>query len=305
MDNDNTGAVSTKAQSARWLSLRGSGSIDRTISRVSSQLAPDSTEKNRRLPSCSGSHSTTTFWADSYPPGILADLVGLTALYEATGGGEAWSGDNWLFPAPVGEWAGVTTGVGGRVTGLDLHAYNLSGELPPVLGSITGLRELNLSNWGSKDLGGSIPPELGNLVNLTSLDLHNNQLTGEIPTELGKLPNLTYLNLRDSQLRGEIPPELGNLAALTELYLDTNNLTGALPPELGSLSDLNVLHLHDNQLTGEFPAELGQPPDLRRITLRGNDFTWAEHYEDCPASSIIADLASTCILTVAWDNSCV
>ena len=35
-------------------------------------------------------------WAESYPPGILADLVALLALYESTGG-ENWADNaNWL-----------------------------------------------------------------------------------------------------------------------------------------------------------------------------------------------------------------
>ncbi len=44
-------------------------------------------------------------------------------------------------------------------------------------------------------MNGEIPPELGNLTNLTELNLHENLLSGEIPPHLGNLTNLQYLHL--------------------------------------------------------------------------------------------------------------
>ena len=58
------------------------------------------------------------------------------------------------------------------------------------------------------DLSGEIPPELGSLSNLTYLDLgFNLRLSGEIPAWLGSLSNLTYLGLSYTALSGEIPAE--------------------------------------------------------------------------------------------------
>jgi len=81
-------------------------------------------------------------------------------------------------------------------------------------------------------LTGPIPPELGNLVKLENLDLSNNQLTGPIPPEIGNLTTLEGLDLSNNQLTGPIPPELGNLVKLENLVLADNQLTGPIPSEI-------------------------------------------------------------------------
>jgi Leucine-rich repeat (LRR) protein len=43
---------------------------------------------------------------------------------------------------------------------------NITGNIPPELGSMTALQELDLS---TNYLTGTIPPQLGNLANLQSL----------------------------------------------------------------------------------------------------------------------------------------
>ena len=79
-------------------------------------------------------------------------------------------------------------------------------------------------------LTGEIPPELGRLSNLMQLDLAANQLTGEIPPELGNLTNLEVLYLAGNRLTGEIPPELGNLTNLNHLHIQpSNELTACMP----------------------------------------------------------------------------
>ena len=117
---------------------------------------------------------------------------------------------------------------------------------------------------------GEIPPELGELSNLWDLDLSANRLSGPIPAELGSLSKLKWLGLRGNQLTGPIPAELGKLSRLRSLVLDGNQLSGPIPAELGKLSRLGILVLYDNQLTGPIPAELGHLSNLRRVSLWGN-----------------------------------
>ena len=65
------------------------------------------------------------------------DREALAALYNATNG-ENWDGSaNWLSDAPLYEWVGVVTNDDGRVIELSLTENDLSGEIPPELGSFS------------------------------------------------------------------------------------------------------------------------------------------------------------------------
>ena len=185
------------------------------------------------------------------PPPDTRDA--LVALYNATNGPGWKNNENWLSEAPLGEWHGVATDCDGSVTGLSLKDNQLTGPIPPELGSLTDLRSLNL---GINRLTGPIPPELGNLSALTTLRLMVNRLTGPIPSWLGGLSILEWLNLSLNQLTGPIPSWLGDLSILDWLDLSRNQLTGPIPPELGNLSALRYLYLSDNRLTGCVPASL-------------------------------------------------
>ena len=118
--------------------------------------------------------------AEPTPP--KRDREALVVFYNATDGPNWEDNDNWLSDAPLGKWEGVTIDSNGRVTDLDISKNQLSGKIPPELGSLASLTLLNL---GFNELSGEIPPELGNLVSLKGLFLGENDLSGEIPSELG------------------------------------------------------------------------------------------------------------------------
>ena len=235
--------------------------------------------------------------APAIPPPVVTqplDRAALVALYNATDGANWTNKTNWLSDKPLGEWHGVTTNDGGRVTNLHininklsgripmelgnlqnlerlyLHGNQLSGQIPSQLGSLANLRILSLS---SNQLSGEIPSELGNLANLVQLHLNKNQLSGRIPVDLASLPNLRNLYLQSNQLSGEIPSELGNLANLEQLNLPNNQLSGTIPAALGSLVNLEGLWLHNNQLSGQIPSELGNPANLLELNLFNNQLS--------------------------------
>ena len=224
----------------------------------------------------------------------LADRDILALLYEATGGARWADAEHWLSDRPLNEWTGVTLDADGRVVGLSLVSNNLTGLIPPELGGLSSLAQLdlranNLTGYipaelgslsglttlelGSNGLTGPIPPGLGGLSYLVVLDLRFNDLSGPIPPALGGLSRLTTLNLRSNDLTGPIPAELGGLSRLTELNLRFNDLTGPIPPELSGLSRLVVLDLTSNDLTGSIPPELGSLPALTGLVLASNDLT--------------------------------
>ena len=108
------------------------------------------------------------------------------------------------------------------------------------MGRLSSLRSLYLDG---NELTGEIPPELGSLSNLIQLWLGENQLSGEIPAELGRLSNLQEMLIWSNQLTGEIPAELGSLASLTKLDLEDNQLSGCVPSSLRDQLDMDRSHL--------------------------------------------------------------
>ena len=195
------------------------------------------------------------------------DHAALMALFNAAGGPNWKDNTYWGTDLALSRWFGVTTDDSGRVTRLNLSDNGLNGEMPPDLGNLSNLEELD---FYMNELRGRIPPELGRLTKLRDVFLGYNELSGEIPPELGNLAELDRLWLFRNQLSGQIPPELGNLSSLRLLSLDRNKLSGEIPRELSKLSSLVGLSLYTNELSGEVPAELGNLSNLTSFHLSGN-----------------------------------
>ena len=164
-------------------------------------------------------------------PGLVKDCETLLEIRDALAGDAIL---DWIVDIPIKDWEGVRIEgspprvVRLRIVGLDPAPLN--GFIPEGLSRFNELAVLNLS---SNRLTGSIPPELGNLANLQELDLSlNGFLTGGIPPELGGLGNLRTLDLSHNRVGGSIPPEIGNLSKLERLRLKGTQLTGTIPQEL-------------------------------------------------------------------------
>lgn len=201
---------------------------------------------------------------------FCSDRDVLVTLYEATDGDNWLENRNWLSNRPIGDWYGVSVDDSGRVIGLYLSENEMSGAIPPELGYLTKLEELDLAR---NQLRGTIPLELTDLSKLTVLYLYSNQLSGSIPVEMSKLSQLEVLALAWNPLGGMIPPELGELSKLELLALSGNRLNGAIPPELGDLENLTGLALHANRLSGTIPVELNKLSGLEWLLLADNRLT--------------------------------
>ena len=159
----------------------------------------------------------------------------------------------------------------GVLTALELVSNQLSGTIPPQLGSLTTLTSLWLI--GNPQLGGTIPEKLSSMRSLQSLDFYNNRLNGALPAWLSSLTSLTRLNLEANELSGTIPPILGPLASLVWLNFQYNELSGTIPTSLGSLTSLTLLYVPAP--AASFAAHLSaqislwQPPERHHPYLTG------------------------------------
>lgn len=149
-------------------------------------------------------------------------------------------------------------------TGFDLW------EFPEEFTSLTKLKRVLFTTCM---LHGQIPPSVGNMTSLVDLELSGNFLKGKVPHELSFLKNLQQLELYYNQLTGEIPEELGNLTELVDLDMSVNLLTGQIPVSICNLPKLQVLQLYNNSLTGGIPSVLGYSKTLTILSLYGNFLT--------------------------------
>ncbi|CAL8990900.1 unnamed protein product [Prunus brigantina] len=81
----------------------------------------------------------------------------------------------------------------------------------------------------NNNISGKLPPELGTLPKLQILDLSNNRFSGFVPDSLGQLNSLQYLRLNNNSLSGAFPVSLAKIPELAFLDLSYNNLSGPIP----------------------------------------------------------------------------
>ncbi|SPT20502.1 unnamed protein product [Triticum aestivum] len=101
-------------------------------------------------------------------------------------------------------------------------------------------------------LGGEIPWELGNLRHIKSLNLSNNFFVGSIPTTFGGMEEIESLDLSHNKLSGPIPWQLTQLSSLGVFSVAYNNLSGCIPNsgQLGSFGmDSYLANTNLHQIT--------------------------------------------------------
>lgn len=194
------------------------------------------------------------------------------------------------------DWLGELTYIEGLYLSETFFEYN---GLPPVLGKLTNLVELDVSYtlfYGTLD-----PSIFADLQKLESLELSGLSFHSQLPSELGGLPNLRSLYMVYSDIEGNlnalveaewpelyemwldnnpgltggIPAEISRLEQLASLSVSSCDLTGQLPETLGDLSNMEQMFFFNNSLSGTVPDTLANLKNLDRLQLEINSLTGA------------------------------
>jgi hypothetical protein len=177
----------------------------------------------------------------------------LQDLYDATNG-DSWTiNTGWKTDSDLNSWYGVTATSSTVVTVVTLQGNGLIGTIPPSIGNLAALQQLNLgfANGNFNSLTGTIPGQLGSLVLLTYLGLHGNLLSGSVPSEIATMSSIRWIELYTNSLEGSLPNSISLLTAMSILRLYENSLSGTLPASLSSCTALQILQVQNNFLSGE------------------------------------------------------
>jgi Leucine rich repeat/Leucine Rich Repeat len=168
----------------------------------------------------------------------------------------------------------TTKNINSTVFGLKFPHRNLTGALPPELGTMSFLRSMDLS---SNQLTGTIPDEtiMEKMKNLWWLDLSDNRFTGTIPRSLWTLPKLSHLFLFRNQLKGKIERHTETSSSTASSSSSSYGTTNAVADDAGTspIKPLSQVYLYENQLTGRIPSWFHELNGLDRWSSYKNQLT--------------------------------
>ena len=206
-------------------------------------------------------------------PEFEAERAALMAIFNALDGPNWESHEYWGTEAPVTWWPNILCDENGHVVSLNLNDPGIKGSLPPEIGNLPYLTDLNMGGpYVDCHFTGSLPEEIGNLTNLKRLQMDNCPFEGRLPESLGNLSNLEWLYIArcEKLAPGPIPSWIGNLAKLKVLQIYGHNFTGQLPESLGELTNLEKLDIIHCSLDSTVPASFGNLRNLKFLRMSEN-----------------------------------
>jgi len=208
----------------------------------------------------------------------LIQRYALATVFYSTDGNNWKNNSLWLDNGDeCGRWwqfigGGITcNSTTGGITNLGIGKNNLKGTIPPEIGLLPSLVELDLSE---NDLRGTMPSQIGELTSLESLVLKKSKLFGSILENIADLTMLKHLNLAENELTGTfVAADIGKLTRLEEVFLEDNRLTGTLSDDISKLTKLRYLNLRGNLLSGPIPSSIGRLTLLTEVQFYENMFS--------------------------------
>ena len=223
--------------------------------------------------SADGSTSAVFTVKQGISPEFEAERTALMAIFNALDGSNWESHENWGTEAPVTMWPKVMCDENGHVVSLNLNDPGIKGSLPPEIGNLPYLTDLNMGGpYVDCHFTGSLPEEIGNLTNLKRLQMDNCPFEGRLPESLGNLSNLEWLYIArcEKLAPGPIPSWIGNLTKLKLIQIYGHNFTGQLPESIGNLTNLEHLDIIHCSLDSTVPASFGNLRNLKFLRMSEN-----------------------------------
>uniref|UniRef100_A0A1J3E236 Leucine-rich repeat receptor-like serine/threonine/tyrosine-protein kinase SOBIR1 n=1 Tax=Noccaea caerulescens TaxID=107243 RepID=A0A1J3E236_NOCCA len=138
-----------------------------------------------------------------------------------------------------------------RVTRLVYRSRSLTGIISPMIGNLSELKELTLSN---NQLVNGLPVDVLNCKKLEVLDVRNNRFSGQIPGNFSRLVRLRILDLSSNKFSGNLN-FLKNLRRLENLSVANNLFSGKIPEPVVSFHNLRFFDFSGNRfLEGPVPV---------------------------------------------------
>ncbi|KAL5986736.1 hypothetical protein ACLOJK_015069 [Asimina triloba] len=153
---------------------------------------------------------------------------------------------------------------------LDLSQNNLSGNLPPGIGS--GLQKLSSLDLSQNKLSGPFPTDICLSEGLLSLSLHTNLFSGPIADSLGKCSNLEKFQVQNNALYGDFPFGLWSLPKIKLIRAENNNFSGQIPASVSMAAHLEQVQIDNNSFTGSIPSSLASINSMYRFSASINSF---------------------------------